>query len=400
MNGDSKSKVIECIAKENYDNFCDAVRKTKSLWKSRQIVIFGAGILGLQFANVLRSQMINDFIFCDNDGNKCGKAINEVQVFPTESIIKNSGKYFVFLAIEDYFECAKQLEKSGLQQGLDWYNLKNHSEMKIVEDFKKDLNAQILVMGDCTATNVSIEDKMKSSLKDLLYRKDEVKVLAMNGTYMRAFYNIFLMCLNQMNLLRKAVILLGLDIFESKYHLLSKNQHEEVFKEMYEFSNIQNIEVEDFMQAIKERGKNVKIFNFVSPNRTENLSDSKIEQERRIHLKLNYLYDLVQDTESVKYLDKMLSECLKRDIKLYFVLMPVNWEMGEKYFGNRFYKKYNQIKDVIYDHIIERKGRILDLSYFLTEDDFICLRSTNEGIKEDGRKKTARIIMNELGVIK
>lgn len=400
MDVNNKPKVIECIAKENYDNFCNAIMKTEKLRIGKKVVVFGAGILGLQFANTLLSLGADDFIFCDNDKNKWGRKICNTQIFSPDIITNGNKKYYVFLAIEDYSECAEQLEESGYQQGCDWFNLTNCSEMKLVEDYKKDLNAEILILGDCTTTTISIEDEIKLSLKDLLYKENKVKVLAMNGMYMRAFYNVLLMSLDKMDAIKKLVILLNLDIFGNKYHLLSKNQHENVFEEIYKTFGGDDIEINNFMNAMKERRENTNIFNYVSPNRDENLSESKIEQGRRIHLKLNYLYDLIEDNESMQYLDKMMYKCLECNIKSYFVFMPVNWELGEKYFGNIFFEKYNEIKDTIYDHIIDKKGKVLDLSYFLTLDDFIYLRSTNEGIREMGRKKIAQIVMNELGEIK
>ena len=395
----NKTKVIECIARENYDNFCHAIIKTEKLRINKTIVIFGAGILGLQFANTLISLGISDFIFCDNDENKWGRRICNTQVVTPQSIVNRKRDYYVFLAIENYFECAEQLKKSGYKQGDNFYNLTNCSEKKWIEDYKKDLSAEVLVLGDCTATTISMEDQMKQSIKNLIYKENKIKVLAMNGMYMRAFYNVLLMSLNKMEAINKVVMLLNLDIFGNKYHLLSKNQHENVFDEMFKMFEGNDIEINSFMITLKERRKNTSICNYVSPNRDEDLSESKVEQGRRNHLRLNYLYDLIEDNESVRYLDKMLCKCLEYDIEPYFVFMPVNWELGEKYYGKVFYEKYNKVKDIIYNHIIDKRGKVLDLSFFLSLDDFIYLRSTNEGIRETGRRKIAQIIMHELGEV-
>lgn len=42
--------VIECIAEESFNNFCEIVDATSILRQDKQIVIFGAGIMGMQFA--------------------------------------------------------------------------------------------------------------------------------------------------------------------------------------------------------------------------------------------------------------------------------------------------------------------------------------------------------------
>ena len=51
---------------------------------------------------------------------------------------------------------------------------------------------------------------------------------------------------------------------------------------------------------------------------------------------------------------------------------------------------------VLQRHIINGKGSILDLSYLLPQGDFICLRSTNEGILEHGRKLIAEKIVERM----
>ena len=69
--------------------------------------------------------------------------------------------------------------------------------------------------------------------------------------------------------------------------------------------------------------------------------------------------------------------------------------MGEHYFGDVFYQKYNAIRGILTRLITEGGGQTVDLSYLLGSDDFISLRSTNEGIREAGRKKlAAQIIAN------
>ncbi|MBS7339905.1 MAG: hypothetical protein KIH00_06635 [Lachnospiraceae bacterium] len=104
--------------------------------------------------------------------------------------------------------------------------------MKLVEYYKKDLRVETLILGDCTTTTISLEDEIKLSLKVLLYKENKIKVLAMNGIYMRAFYNVLLMTLDKMDSIKKLVILLSLGIFGNKYHLLSKNQYENDFEEL------------------------------------------------------------------------------------------------------------------------------------------------------------------------
>ena len=102
MDVNNKPKVIECIAKENYDNFCNAIMKTEKLRIGKKVVVFGAGILGLQFANTLLSLGVDDFIFCDNDKNKWGRKICNTQILSPD-IITNGQKNIMFFSNKKLF---------------------------------------------------------------------------------------------------------------------------------------------------------------------------------------------------------------------------------------------------------------------------------------------------------
>lgn len=388
---------IECIAKEQFDNFSEAVEKTKMLRDGKKTVIFGAGIMGMQLAYTIRKFGIVDYLFCDNDKNKWGTTVCDALVLAPESIAGKSDQFFVFIAIERYDGCMQQLEMLGYHQNKGCYNLKNCSETQLLQDFQQDLDASVLVMGDCIASNISIEDEFKLSIKDLLYRKSKIKILAMNGTYMRLYYNLFMMSLKKMEKIETLVVLSNMDVFGSKYHLFSKNQHEKVFDELCMDCRDVDAEMKEFQKVQKKRARNSGIFDYTSPNRDATLSENKIEQGRRLHMKLNYLYELDEHSESMQYLDRLCKECKDHNINMIYVMLPVNWQAGERYFEKSFFRTYNALKDAIYFHIVENGGKVLDLSYFLEEEDFISLRSTNEGIRENGRKSVARIILNELG---
>lgn len=394
---ESKSNIlIECVAKENYDNFCRVFWETLNLHKNKELIIFGAGILGMQFGITLKSIGATSFKFCDNCSLKWGKKIGDSLILSPQEIDGKSTKYFVFLAMEDYYSCAVQLENMGYKNDQEWCNLTNYSEAKLMEDFEKDFDAETLILGDCTAVNIAITDKQKESIATMLYQKDKVKLLATNGMYMRWYYNMFLMSLLNMQKINKVIILLGLDIFNDKFHLLTKNQHEKLYVDLLSKTSGSMEEFLGFQETLALREKKNNAFYNASPKREDNVTDYEIEQGRKMHMKLNYLYELKEDNESINYLDHMLKECEKRKIENIWVIMPVNYEMGEKYFGNDFYVKYQAIKMQIEKHIKEGKGKVLDLSYLLSGSDFICLRSTNEGIRDTGRKKIVELLLKEI----
>lgn len=389
-------RLIECVAKENYDNFCHAVMMTEIQRRNKQTVIFGAGILGLQCYYTFQELEVQDIVFCDNDSAKWGRQIENCQILSPDEIIGKMDQYFIFLAIENYQQCLHQIEEMGYQRGEQYYNLTNCSECKLLNDFQKDCGAQTLILGDCTVSAISVADRGKESLADLLYQRDNVKILALNGLYMRAYYNLFLMSLKKMSGLNKVVILLGLDIFGEKYHLLSQNQHLIMMTELLQRSGISSEESAAFGEEIRRRAQERNIFRLTAPNRESGISKIKIEQGRRLHMRLNYLYDLKEDTESIQYLKQMLKVCKQHRIDNIYIFMPVNYEMGEYYFGDTFYQKYNGLRNTLARHITEGGGQLVDLSYLLGGNDFISLRSTNEGIREAGRRKLAAEIKKQI----
>ena len=380
-----KELLIECIAKESYDNFFEVICETEELRRGRQIVIFGAGIMGMQFAYTLIQLGVENFIFCVNASDKWGSQL--IDTFIKEpKYIENVSQYFVFLAMENYEQCANQLEKMGYRLGETWINLTNCSGKRLLETFDRNDDAKILVLGDCSVSTVSVQEKDKVSIGELLEQIGTTKVLALNGLYMREYYNILRLCKKKMPQLETVYLLLNVDVMSNRYFLYPKNQHSKIMKELYEKADVSDEEMREFIDIAVDREKKVGILDISSPNRQSNLTENEIENQRRVHMKLNFLYKISENTENMEYLDAMLDFCRINNIKITYVIMPINYEMGETYFGEEFKVRYNQIITVICRHIEKGRGEILDLSYLLTKKDFICIRSTNEGIRALGRK--------------
>lgn len=384
-----KDRIIECIAQENWEHFCEAIEQTKEARTGKKIIIFGAGVLGMQFAYTLELQRITEFLFCDNNPTKWGTSVCKRTVISPMELEGKKDRYYIFIAIENYYDCMKQMEELGYCTDEEIMNLKNCSERKLVKDFREDMNASSIIMGDCFLCNISFCDKMKTSLAELLHSKDIVKVMALNGIYMRMYYNLLLMCLDGMETVKKVNIMLGVDIFASKYPLYTKNQHVNLFKVLRKISGSNLAEIDSFEREIEKRAEGSGIIDDNSVQRTEHQTKKEIEQGCRIYFKLNYLYKLSEDTESIQYLDRMLEECRSREIEINFIIMPVNYEVAEKYFGSQFYERYEANVQILKRHIENGKGKCIDLSYFLKKDDFIWIKNLQEGIKEEGRKKIA-----------
>ncbi len=391
-----ESPWIACVSKANYRNFKKVFQESEVYRKNKKIVIFGAGIMGLQFSYFLREFGIDELLFCDNDKEKNGREIGGIKVILPSELENKKDEYFIFLVMECYEACAEQLINMGYLEGTMWQKVSNFSEQKLYDSFLKDENAQVLILGDCAVTTVSLFEDDKESLEELLYQSNRTKIMALNSMYMRAYYNLLLYNMDKMRELNTVIVLLDLGIFQDKYPLLQKNQHAAIMEQIKKTSGIIDDEAELFIEAAKIRETGGQIFEHCSPNRKENISGERLEQERKIHMRLNNLYRLKEDSESIDYLDMFGEICTKKGLHMIGVILPVNYEQGVKYFGNKFYELYEAIRDVIISHIEMSHGHVIDASYLLKESEFISVRSSNEGMNSLGRRKLAELIENNL----
>lgn len=389
---------LEGISKENYDNFCDCFHKNFELIKEKQVVIFGAGVMGLQFLYTLEELGLTDVIFCDNDERKWRekKTLANKKVICPDVLQGQTENFFIFLAMERYEDCAKQLSELGYKENRNWVNLRNCSEAKLLQDFQKDKSASTLILGDCATNVISISDCCKQSIAEMLFCENEVKVLALNGLYMRWFYSLLLMSLETMTNIKKVILLLDVSIFQERYSFFSNSQHVRIMKKLLDISKSNNEEINLFAKEINRREKKPIKVGQMSPNRIDNMSREEIIQAQKIHMRLNYLFPMKESTESIEYLDNFVGKCVEEKIEVSIVILPVNHELGEQYFSNMFYTRYEKIRDCVVKHVDKQNGRILDESYLLNRNDFISLRSVSEGMRESGRKKLVKEIRSIL----
>ena len=128
-------KVLGCISKKKYDIFEKMILSHKAALSSRTIVIWGAGVLGIQFSMVLKKFCDKEFFFCDNDPQKWGKAKMETKILSPQALENKSSEFFIFLAIEEALDCTLQIENMGYKNGCDWCNLDDEVQKNFVLNF-------------------------------------------------------------------------------------------------------------------------------------------------------------------------------------------------------------------------------------------------------------------------
>lgn len=374
--------IMECIDKFYYIEFCHLIEQYINKLKTRNIVIFGAGIMGIQLSYVLKNYGLNVYAFSDNDSNKWGKKWGEFFIVKPQQLV-DIDDVFIFLTMERFEDCKLQLEKMGYIQYDNLIVVAEGIADKYVEDFKKKSKAKTLILGDCTLNVISLCEEEKESLFERFDRNTDVKVLAQNGTYMRFYYHILQMAIRNMKTLNKVFLMFSVDIFSNQYHLLPANQHKKVLDKICAISGETSSELFDFKREVEIRNKGNAI-NFSAPNRS--IQDvKKISQELRNHTMINYLYQMRKENESLQYLNKFIRLCHENDIECICILMPVNYELGLNIFSCDFIEKYERNKAEICTCILKERGLFCDLSYLLRMEQFMAIRSSNEGIFSKGR---------------
>lgn len=387
-----ENRVIDCIAKENYIHYQQCVQENLYKLQNKKTVIFGAGIIGMQFSYILEMNKITSYLFCDNDSTKWGNKINNQDIISPEELDDKRDSYFVCLAMENYTECAKQLEEKGYCLGQNWIIIHNYSGNKLIHDFCDMRKEKVLVLGDCITSNVSILENKKNSLAELLMENEEVRVLGMNGLYMREFYMLLQMALSKNPFIKKVILMLDISILYEKYHLLPKNQHKDVMECLGNKLEYATEEMNEFFKEIDLRGGKNGDSYLVSPKRVGNVSKEEIENGRKLYMRINQMFTAREDTESVTYLEKILDICNEKEIEASVIVCPVNYELGEEYFHELFFERYGAICEMVECKVKRKKANYLDLSYLLPRSNFITIRSASEGIKEDGRRKMVKEI--------
>lgn len=377
--------LLDTIAEVNDRFYNKQLSDTFEQREGKINVIFGAGIMGITFLYYLEKEQ-GCIFFCDNDVKKWGRKIHGYEIENPSTLEQQKENCFVFVALDDYKEVKLQLEQMGFIIGKNMMLLKNMQESLLIDKYKKLCDETILVLGDCLINSVGITEQEKQSLESLIETNNCSKVLSLNGLTIRWFYELLKFCRYRMEHLNKVIIALDISVFYEKFHLILRNQHLSLMEQLKRIVIKYDEEDDEFFDTLKMRMQE-ECFYMDVPDREYGLSPEIIENKRKMHMQLNYLYQIKRETESLRYIARILDYAKLYHIEIAFVIMPVNYEMGIEYFGKNFYVKYEKNRDAVISQICKNGGTCLDLSYLLKKDDFISIRSCQEGFYNNGRMK-------------
>lgn len=393
--------VLKCISKKKYNLFQEILLKYQSVLRERHIVLWGAGTMGIQFSMVLKKNYQYQMSFCDNDPQKWGEKICGIGVLSPKVLEGKNEEYFVFLAIEEAPECAEQIGQMGFRYQLDWCDVDAIIRERFVQEFYKRTDAKWLFFGDCVAENVCIDDIEEDAIEQKVEKYSNAKVISLNGFYIQTYYHILKTLLIHMSQLKKVVFLLDISSFEPHMHLAKANQHVTLMTDLLNKDGKLQEEQRDYLNLIHKRTQFSPCQGF-SVSRKEGVSKQLVDINKKIYTNINYMYTWDETSENVIYMKKIFQICKQCGIELFFIALPVNFKLAQRYFFKTFNDKYDMIIRHLKHLIVSNDGVFVDLSFLLPEEDFISIRNISEGIDAQGRKlvfKEIEFALNFLGDI-
>ena len=395
---------VTAISKENYAVIMECVKEHDELFSQKTIIIFGAGIRGAEIAVILKCEGYSNLLFTDNNSDKWDGVIDGIPIISVDKAFSKREEAVYLISVEEGRPVYSQLEKNGLIFGRDFFFPKPNLYQRFMDEFKRDMHNEILVMGDCMFEVIAFDDKKKDSLSEIMQQKlgcENVKHLTMHGMGLPTFYHVLRAQINNGMIPRILVVMLNFETLTGKQHLLPRSQHTELVNQVVAISDDPTGELKEYEKVVAERVKNVQAEFFTtnkfSSYKTANNKRGRIsDNASKVFFKLNYLYKLNPEMESIQYLKKIMKLAHEKAFKLLPFVPPVNYERGTELFENRFEEDYNHNLNILKDIVDDGGFSLLDLSHICTKELFAHVTTPDETTNYLGRERIADYICKEI----
>lgn len=392
------------ISKEDYDVVLHCIHNNADLFKNKKIMIFGAGIRGALISVILEAEGFSDILFTDNNAEKWGGVIDKYPIVSPKTAFNMLEEIIILISTEEGYPIKEQLEKTGLIEGVNFLFPQSNLYDKYMLEFKRRVNNEILIVGDCMFEVISFHDINKNSLTEIIVQKigyEKVKLLTMHGMGMRAFYHV-LKAQAAMGMQPDVfVVMINFETLTGKQHLLPRSQHTKLIRQVFNVvKNSDDGELEEYVKLTEERVKNIQAEFFTthkfSADTVTNKTGEISSKAAKLFFKLNYMYKLNPEIESIQYLIKILKYAKKQGFYVLSFVPPVNYELGTELFGEKFEEAY-QYNLKLVNNIIEEHGcELLDLSHICHKELFAASSTPDETTNYEGRNKIADKIIQEI----
>lgn len=392
------------ISKEDYNVILECVRDNKELFDTKQILIFGAGIRGAVFSEILVGEGYTDIVFTDNNAEKWGGVIDNYPIISVEEALMKRDKVVYVISVEEGDSIREQLLREGLEENKEFFYLKSDLYAKFIKEFCRDMKDHVLIMGDCMFEVVSFDDANKDSLSEIMEERlgyDNVKLLTMHGMGLPSFYHVLKGQLNCGYNPSIFVVMLNFETLTGKQHLLPRSQHTKLARMVSEVAPDVDGELEWYAKLTEERVKNVQAEFFTTNKMTSakqaNNNKGRIsDSAAKVFFKLNYMYKLDIEMESIQYLRKIMRMAKEQCFQVLTFVPPVNYQRGIELFGEAFEDAYGRNLNALKKVVEEGGFRLLDLSHICTPDLFAHTSTPDETTNYEGRILITTKIIEEI----
>lgn len=381
-----------------YNYFLQKIEKINPLLEDKRIVILGAGIRGCCLLNVLEARGFRNIVFADNNEEKQGNLIYHYDILSFEEA-RNYDKEQVFLiAPENAGKIKAQLEDAGLRENKDWFSFSVSAYDSYVEEYKRQIDKYLLVMGDCAFTHIALNDKNFDSLGTMIKNEagaDRCKLLDMHGMGQQAYYHISKSLLERGERPSMFLFLLMIETMAPKVPIMPRTQHPELIRALVNASEHPNPEFVSYAALAQERFDRFQLEAFAS------FDDKASQKSEKLYMEVNYLFRYRETTEGVIYLKKTLQMMNEEGIPVILYVPPVNYYQGEALFGKEFKERYECNFKKLYETLDKDglKYEVADASYLLPLEDFAAANTIDETCNYNGRKKIIQYL-KQSGLLK
>lgn len=349
----------------------------------RRLILFGCGQRGLSFGAWLREQGI-DFSYIDNNEGTWARLINGKPVYPPNDIL-SSKDCFIIITVSKPEEIRAQLQKAGWIAGENFLEMVDAFAKEIKDAVQDGFTQNVLALGDCFLSSVSrfeTAPSMRALLEEL-----GAKVLGLPNINMKEYYFLWKM-LESNRKIQRVLLLLDISTFSHQFCELPRAQHPALWTELRNTGQ----QIEGFTEFLEEekRREHLQISDLLKTNREENLPENTIRRNKRMNTIFNYLFSVKSGGTELEYFHRLLDSLACSEVSCLVVLLPVNYEEGERLMDGHFTEKYEVPRRAVINAVNARpcpQIQIKDLSFLLPEEDFISIRNLNEGFRSNGRKK-------------
>lgn len=394
---------ITAISKEDYTVILECIQNNEALFNEKKILIFGAGIRGAEIAVILEGEGYTNIEFTDNNREKWGGVIDSYPIISVKEALDKREEVVYLISVEEGAPIAEQLRQEGLVEDKDFFFPKNDLYQRFMDEFKRDIQDKPLIMGDCMFEVISFDDTNKDSLTEVIQQNlgyDNVKLLTMHGMSLPSFYHVLkgqINCGMQPSVL---VVMLNFETLTGKQHLLPRSQHTQLAKMVSKVAPDPDGELKRYALLTEERVKNVQAEFFTTNKNSAKASNNKkgkiSDSAAKVFFKLNYMYKLDTEMESIQYLRKIMRMAKENGFKVIPFVPPVNYQRGIELFGELFEEAYGSNLRALTQVVEDGGFHMLDLSHICTRELFAHESTPDETTNYEGRRLVASKVCEEI----